>query len=112
MIRPPVFSGKTIACIDWLAILDELNIAAFIVGRNRRIESLNLSAQAMIGVRGNDAIGKDCREVFLGVPCLVSCPFRVNQDSTQAETILRHPDKCDESYLVTRIATPVYDAER
>jgi PAS domain S-box-containing protein len=112
MIRPPVFSGKTIACIDWLAILDELNIAAFIVGRNHRIESLNLSAQAMIGVRGNDAIGKDCREVFLGVPCLVSCPFKVNQDSTQAETILRHPDKGDESYLVTRIATPVYDAER
>jgi len=112
MIRPPVFSGKTIACIDWLAILDELNIAAFIVGRNRRIESLNLSAQAMIGLKGAEAVGKDCREVFLGVPCLVSCPFKVHQDATQAETMLRHPDKGDESYLVTRIATPVYDAAR
>jgi PAS domain S-box-containing protein len=112
MIRPPVFSGKTIACIDWLAILDELNIAAFIVGRNRRIESLNLSAQAMIGLKGAEAVGKDCREVFLGVPCLVSCPFKVLPDSTQAETMLRQPDKGDESYLVTRIATPVYDAER
>jgi PAS domain S-box-containing protein len=112
MIHTPGFSGKTIACLDWLAILDELNIAAFIVSRNRRIEALNLSAQAMIGVRGNDAVGKDCREVFLGVPCLVSCPFSGSDDSMPAESILRQPAKGDESYLVTRIATPVYDAER
>ncbi len=57
MIRTPGFSGKTIACLDWLAILDELNIAAFIVGRDRRIEALNLSAQAMIGVRGGGFSG-------------------------------------------------------
>jgi PAS domain S-box-containing protein len=112
MIHTHGFSGKTIACLDWLAILDELNIGAFIVGRNRRIESLNLSAQAMIGVRGNDAIGRDCREVFLGVPCLVSCPFKGVQESKQPEPILRLPGEGDESYLVTRIATPVYDEER
>ncbi|MGE5258640.1 MAG: sigma 54-interacting transcriptional regulator [Hyphomicrobiales bacterium] len=112
MLRSPDFSGKTIACQDWLAILDELNIGAFIVGRHRRIEALNLSAQAMIGVRGNDAVGKDCREVFLGVPCLVSCPFRGPQESKQPEPVLRLPGEGDESYLVTRIAVPVYDASR
>jgi PAS domain S-box-containing protein len=112
MIHTPGFSGKTIACLDWLAILDEINIAAFIVSRNRRIEALNLSAQAMIGVRGNDAIGRDCREVFLGVPCLVNCPFKGQRDSTQAESMLRLPGEGDESYLVTRIATPVYGADR
>jgi PAS domain S-box-containing protein len=112
MIQSSGFSGKTIACQDWLAILDELTIAAFIVGRQRHIEALNLSAQAMIGIRGNDAIGRDCREVFLGVPCLVSCPFRGLQESKQPEPILRLPGEGDESYLVTRIATPVYDAER
>jgi PAS domain S-box-containing protein len=112
MLRLPVFSGKTIACQDWLAILDELNIGAFMVSRNRRVESLNLSAQAMIGVRGSDAIGKDCREVFLGVPCLVSCPFKGPQGSKQPEPILRLPGEGDESYLVTRIAAPVYGADR
>jgi PAS domain S-box-containing protein len=112
MIRSPDFSGKTIACQDWLVILDELNIGAFVVGRQRRIEALNLSAQAMIGVRGSDAIGKDCREVFLGVPCLVSCPFRGSQESKQPEPVLRLPGEGDESYLVTRIAVPVYDASR
>jgi PAS domain S-box-containing protein len=112
MIHTPSFSGKTIACLDWLAILDELNIAAFVVGLNRRIESLNLSAQAMIGIRGDDAIGRDCREVFLGVPCLVSCPFKSQRDSQQAESVLRLPGEGDENYLVTRIATSVYDADR
>jgi PAS domain S-box-containing protein len=112
MIRSSGFSGKTIACQDWLAILDELNIGAFMAGRQRRIEALNLSAQAMIGVRGSDAIGKDCREVFLGVPCLVSCPFKGPPDSKQPEPILRLPGEGDESYLVTRIAAPVYDADR
>jgi len=112
MIRSTGFSGKTIACKDWLAILDELNIGAFMVGRHRRIESLNLSAQAMIGVRGNDAVGKDCREVFLGVPCLVSCPFGGFQDAKQPEPIIRLQGEGDESYLVTRIAAPVYDEHR
>ncbi len=112
MMHTPGFSGKTIACLDWLAILDELNIAAFIVGRNRRIEALNLSAQAMIGVRGNDAVGRDCREVFLGIPCLVSCPFKGLKEAKQPEPILRLTGEGDESYLVTRIATPVYDAQR
>ena len=112
MIRSSGFSGKMIACKDWLAILDELNIGAFMVGQHRRIESLNLSAQAMIGVRESDATGKDCREVFLGVPCLVSCPFRGTQDAKRPEPILRLPGEGDESYLVTRIAAPVYDADR
>jgi PAS domain S-box-containing protein len=106
------FSGKTIACREWLSILDELNIGAFIVGRNRRIEALNLSAQAMIGIRGNDAVGRDCREVFLGVPCLVSCPFKEALEAKPLEPLVRLPGEGDESYLVTRIATPVYDAER
>lgn len=89
MIRSPGFPGKTIACQEWLAILDELNIGAFMVGRDRRVESLNLSAQAIIGVRGSDAIGKDCREVFLGVPCLVPCPFKGPQGSNPPEPIMR-----------------------
>ena len=112
MIRSAGFSGNTIACQQWLSILDELNVGAFVVGRNRRIESLNLSAQAMIGVRGQDAIDKDCREVFLGVPCLASCPFKGAADSKHPEPILKLPAEGDESYLVTRIAAPVYDAER
>jgi PAS domain S-box-containing protein len=112
MIRSAGFSGNTIACQQWLSILDEMNVGAFVVGRNRRIESLNLSAQAMIGVRGQDAIDKDCREVFLGVPCLASCPFKGAADPKHPEPILKLPAEGDESYLVTRIAAPVYDAER
>jgi PAS domain S-box-containing protein len=112
MIRSTGFSGNTIACQQWLSILDELSVGAFVVGRDRRIESLNLSAQAMIGIRGHDAVGKDCREVFLGVPCLASCPFRGDPDLKHPEPILKLQAEGDESYLVTRIAAPVYDADR
>jgi PAS domain S-box-containing protein len=110
MIHAPAFSGNTISCEQWLGILDELNVAAFMVGRNRRISSLNLSAQAMIGIRGSEAIGKDCREVFLGVPCLASCPFKGPQEPKPPEATIRLPGEGDESYLVTRIAAPVYDS--
>jgi PAS domain S-box-containing protein len=110
MIHAPVFSGNAISCEQWLGLLDELNVAAFMVDRNRRIASLNLSAQAMIGIRGSEAVGKDCREVFLGVPCLASCPFKGPREPKPPEATIRLPGEGDESYLVTRIAAPVYDS--
>jgi len=109
MQSKPVLAGNTICCDQWLAILDELNIGAFVVGQKRRIESLNLSAQAMIGIRGNDAVGKDCREVFLGVPCLSTCPFKNEADPRQPEPVIRMAGDGEDNYLVTRIAAPVFD---
>jgi PAS domain S-box-containing protein len=111
MTRRGRASGHTIACEQWLAILDELSIGAFIVDRERRIASLNLSAQAMIGIRGSEAVGRDCREVFLGVPCLAACPFRPSQGAPAPEPVVRLAGEEEDSYLVTRIAAPVYDAE-
>jgi PAS domain S-box-containing protein len=110
MIHSPRIRGSAISCDQWLEILDELNIAAIKVGRDRRIDSLNLSAQAMIGIRAAEAAGRDCREVFLGVPCLAACPFREGLAGRPVEPVLR-PSKADgeENYLVTRIAAPVYD---
>jgi PAS domain-containing protein len=66
--------GDNIACDQWLQILDELNIGAFTVNLQRQVSAMNLSAQALIGQKDSEAIGKDCREVFVGVPCLA--PFR------------------------------------
>jgi PAS domain S-box-containing protein len=112
MTRSSGLSGKTIACGQWLEILDELGIGAFLVDAQRCIESLNLSAQAMIGVRGEDALGRDCRDVFLGVPCLVTCPFRGPQDPQTPEPPIHLSGEGEEGYLLTRIAVPVYDAYR
>ena len=57
-----------IQCQQWLELLEELNIGAFVVDFNRRVLSMNYSAQALMGLRESDVVGRDCREVFWGVP--------------------------------------------
>ncbi len=107
-----VFSGVSVACDQWLGVLDELNVGAFIVGIDRRIVALNLSAQAMIGVREREAIGRDCREVFMGVPCLAHCPFRASGPRKGPEPVIPIEGENGESHLVTRLSAPVYDSRR
>ena len=41
-----------------LALLDELSVGAFTVDVNRKVKSMNLSAQALMGLREKDVIGK------------------------------------------------------
>ena len=43
--------GDRILCEEWLQILDELNIGAFTVNTQRQVSSMNLSAQALIGLK-------------------------------------------------------------
>jgi PAS domain S-box-containing protein len=104
--------GHIIACDQWLQILDELNIGAFTVDLQRKVSAMNLNAQVLIGLKDTEAIGKDCREVFVGVPCLANCPFkRAGAPTTEEPIIMLHGD--DESlHLVTRMAAPVYDSDR
>ena len=97
-----------IRCDQWLQILDELNIGAFTVDNQRRVASMNLNAQALIGLRDTEAIGKDCREVFVGVPCLAKCPFRGPLDPDVEEPVIQIQDEDKQLHLVTRLATNVY----
>jgi len=97
-----------IRCDQWLQILDELNVGAFTVDNQRRVSSMNLNAQALIGLRDTEAIGKDCREVFVGVPCLAKCPFRGPVDPDMEEPVIQIQDEDEHLHLVTRLATNVY----
>ena len=97
-----------IRCDQWLQILDELNVGAFTVDNQRRVSSMNLNAQALIGLRDTEAIGKDCREVFVGVPCLAKCPFRDPVDPDTEEPVIQIQDEDKHLHLVTRMATNVY----
>jgi len=56
-----------------LAILDELGVGAFTVNLSRKVRSMNLTAQALMGLKENDVKEKDCREIFTGVPCMTTC---------------------------------------
>ena len=101
-------TGNNISSDHWLHIMDELNIGAFTVNVQRQVSSMNLSAQALIGLRDMEAIGKDCREVFVGVPCLANCPFKGDGVPTADEPVIQLQDENETAHLVTRMATPVF----
>ena len=101
-------SGNNILCDQWLNILDELNIGAFTVDNRRQVSSMNYSSQALIGLRDTEAIGKDCREVFVGVPCLANCPFKGTGLPSTEEPVIQIQDEDQTTHLVTRMASPVF----
>ena len=103
----PAKIGDRILCDEWLHILDELNIGAFTVSTARQVSSMNLSAQALIGLKDTEAIGKDCREVFVGVPCLAKCPFRTSREVSTDEPVIQIFDEDETAHFVTRMATQV-----
>lgn len=102
----------TIHCRQWLAILDELNIGAFVVDLDHQITAINYCAQALIGLRENEVLSRDCREIFTGVPCMVSCILR-NQDASRSEEPqIEIVDESDVKHLITRMATPIFDQDQ
>jgi len=105
-------SENSISCDLWLNILDELNIGAFTVNTRRKVSSMNLSAQALMGMKDTEAIGKDCREVFVGVPCMATCMFTGPAATVTDEPIIQIRDEEDQTHLVTRMATPVFGPDR
>ena len=103
--------GHNVSCEQWLQILDELNIGAFTVDAKRHVSTMNLSAQALIGLKDTEAIGKDCREVFVGVPCLAKCPFKAPGALITDEPVIQIRDEDQIAHFVTRMATPVLDSK-
>jgi PAS domain S-box-containing protein len=103
--------GHNVSCEQWLQILDELSIGAFTVDAKRHVSTMNLSAQALIGLKDTEAIGKDCREVFVGVPCLAKCPFKTPGASITDEPVIQIQDEDQIAHFVTRMATPVLDSK-
>ena len=103
--------GHNISCEQWLHILDELNIGAFTVDAKRHVSTMNLSAQALIGQKDTEAIGKDCREVFVGVPCLAQCPFKAPGALITDEPIIQIQDEDQIAHFVTRMASPVFNSK-
>jgi len=100
---------QTINCSEWLDLLDELNIGAFVVDDSRKIVAINYSAQALMGLKETEVIGEDCHEIFTGVPCMVSCKLRHPDDQATAEPNVETRDENDDKHLLTRLATPIYE---
>jgi PAS domain S-box-containing protein len=101
-----------VRCDHWLDVLDEFNIGAFVADSQRQIMAINLSAQALLGLREPEVIDRDCREVFTGVPCTVSCVLDHPESTNDRETDLEVTDEENQRHLITRMATPIYHPRR
>ncbi len=110
MVSPDAQLNHTLRCSEWLELLDELNIGAFAVDVDRRIDAINYSAQALMGLKAAEVVGEDCREIFTGVPCMVSCKLRHPDDRATEEPDVGITDEDDGKRLLTRLATPIYDS--
>ncbi len=102
-------SDVSIPCDQWLELLDELSIGAFTVDSNHKITSMNYTAQALMGLKENEVLGQDCREIFTGVPCMVQCLLRGEDDPATAEPDVEIINDTETRRLLTRLATPIYD---
>ncbi len=97
-----------IRCDHWLDVMDELNIGAFVADNSRRITAINLSAQALLGLRDQEVLHQDCREVFTGVPCTVDCVIHHPEAAVDRNPDLEVTDEKNRRHLITRMATPIY----
>jgi len=93
-----------------LAILDELGVGAFTVNLDRQVTTMNLRAQALMGLKEKDVQGQDCREIFTGVPCMTSCLLRNNKSAVSDEPDVEIINEHETARLLTRMAIPIYDA--
>jgi len=94
-----------------LALLDELNVGAFTVDVHRQVKSMNLSAQALMGLKEKDVLGKDCRDIFTGVPCMVTCLLGSRNSIVTNEPDVEIVNEHETKKMLTRMAIPVYDRE-
>ena len=111
MTRKHTFAADRlgIRCDHWLDVMDELNIGAFVADDRRHITGINLSAQALLGLREPEVIQRDCREVFTGVPCTVDCVLHHPDPTTDRNPDLEVTDEENRRHLITRMATPIYN---
>ncbi len=109
MVQFPTSSNDHLRCDEWLELLDELNIGAFSVNLHRQIEAMNYTAQALMGLKEKEVVGKDCREIFTGIPCMVQCNLLQKDEQTEEPDVLLLEENEDQQFL-TRLATAVYNA--
>jgi len=93
-----------------LSILDELGVGAFTVDLNRKVKAMNMSAQALMGLKENDVVDKDCRDIFTGVPCMTTCLLKGNSNVITDEPDVEVINETATARLLTRMAIPIYDA--
>jgi PAS domain S-box-containing protein len=103
--------NHTLKTDEWLELLDELNIGAFMADREQIIQAINYTAQAIMELKADDLIGLDCRDIFTGVRCTRACVFSNAYRAVNGHEMPVTEIRKSGRHVLTRFAAPVYDAD-
>ena len=94
-------------------IFDLLSLGVIVLSPERKIISLNHSAEALTGRRAEDVLGKNCFDIFLDYLCGGKCKFLESPDLeietmvSEIDFITPNQNQCS----LTKIESPLFDAD-
>ena len=95
-------------------IFDHFHMGVFTVDAERRVTSFSRAAEMLIGYSEKDVVGKPCHEVFQNNICCGECKFHeaVEAEQKSLSFNMEIEDGNKEKQIITKIVTPLYDANQ
>ncbi len=95
-------------------IFDTFSLGVMVVGADRKIISLNHSAELITGYNESDLCGKYCNQILLDPLCGGECPYLAAVDSgRQAGSVnFEVSDQSNGKHSITRIVSPIYGSDQ
>ena len=97
------------------SIFDYLSIGAIISSPNRKIISINRTAEFITGHKQSNVVGKSCHNVFLDSLCGGECTFHETVEESLKSGIdldIELTDQSDEELSITKIIWPLYGTDK
>ena len=95
-------------------IFDTFSMGVMIVGSDRKIISLNHSAEIITGYNESDLRGKYCQHILLDPLCGGECQYLTAVESGRqaGSEAFEISDQSDEKHSITRIVSPIYGPDK
>ena len=95
-------------------IFDTFSLGMMVVGADRKIISLNHSAELITGYNESDLCGKYCNQILLDPLCGGECQYLAAVESgRQAGSVdFEVSDQSNDKHSITRIVSPIYGSDQ
>jgi PAS domain S-box-containing protein len=111
MTQPHTKQDKVVLYDQLQNTFDDLKIGVFTVDANRKLTSLNQTAEQFTGYAEKEGLGKYCYQVFKNNLCYGDCKFHeaVEAEQKSLRFSLEFINRQNEKQLITKIVTPLYN---
>jgi len=91
-------------------IFDYLSIGVMVLSPDRKIVSLNRSAETITGYTQTELIGESCHHIFLDPLCGEKCAYleAIKSSNKSGRVDFEVTDQTNENSSITRIVSPIY----